>query len=261
MIEGTAGSRAAGAPQRLNADKRQREILAALERDGRVEVTDLALRLGASEETIRRDLRRLEQESLLIRAHGGAVRPQPMHLPMSEGAERILVERVAAELPREGAVYLDGDHLAEQLIPLLPEDGELDLLTPLVDVAIAASVQPGVRVLSLGGHVDSRGVQSGDWTRDVLESVRPDAAVIFAGGCTDAGELTARPADAAVRRLALRRARRTVLVLSGSGGSPAEFAVYARVADFDTVIADAEAARHHSAPLEGARLVTVAGAP
>lgn len=247
------------APQRFDADDRHRAIIAALDSEGRVEVTELAARLGASEETIRRDLRRLEQDSLLIRAHGGAVRPQPMLLPGSERGEHALLERIAAEIPREGAIYLDGTPLAEHLVSLLPENGSIDLVTPLLDVAIAASTHPGVRVLSLGGQVDADGAHSGQWAREMLEALRLDTTVILAETCSEAGELTARPADAALRTLALRRARRAVLGLSAADPSPAQFAVYARLSDFDMVIADRGAMHSHAAALGTVSAVIVEG--
>ena len=53
--------------------ERKTKILKTLEKDGRVEVETLAGELKVSKETIRRDLREMEQEGLLKRTHGGAV--------------------------------------------------------------------------------------------------------------------------------------------------------------------------------------------
>ena len=53
--------------------ERKTKILKTLEKDGRVEVETLAKELNVSKETIRRDLREMEQEGLLKRTHGGAV--------------------------------------------------------------------------------------------------------------------------------------------------------------------------------------------
>ena len=55
------------------AAHRHRHIVDRLEAMGRVEVCDLAERLGVAQETIRRDLRVLEQQGHLQRVHGGAV--------------------------------------------------------------------------------------------------------------------------------------------------------------------------------------------
>lgn len=55
------------------AAQRRAEILAHLERDGVVRVTDLAESLGVSDMTIRRDLSTLHELGILEKVHGGAV--------------------------------------------------------------------------------------------------------------------------------------------------------------------------------------------
>jgi DeoR/GlpR family transcriptional regulator of sugar metabolism len=53
--------------------ERQSEILRMMENIGRVEVNDLAQVFHSSRETIRRDLREMEEKGLIKRTHGGAV--------------------------------------------------------------------------------------------------------------------------------------------------------------------------------------------
>ena len=54
-------------------DHRHEEILSQLAQTGRVGVTSIAATLAVSDETIRRDLKMLEERGLLRRIHGGAV--------------------------------------------------------------------------------------------------------------------------------------------------------------------------------------------
>ena len=65
-------------------DHRYQEILSRLNGTGRVGVSDVAAYLRVSEETIRRDLKVLEERGVLRRIHGGAVPPRldqdrPLH--------------------------------------------------------------------------------------------------------------------------------------------------------------------------------------
>lgn len=62
--------------RRFLAAERRAHILAALERDGVVQLARLMENLGAAPVTLRRDLAQLEQEGLLVRVHGGAVPPE-----------------------------------------------------------------------------------------------------------------------------------------------------------------------------------------
>ena len=55
-----------------NRDARFREIVASTRDQGRVDVSDLATRLGVAHETVRRDLTVLEQQGLVRRTHGAA---------------------------------------------------------------------------------------------------------------------------------------------------------------------------------------------
>ena len=56
----------------MEADERQRQILARARNDGRVEVSSLADDLHVAPETVRRDLRQLVERGMLQRVHGGA---------------------------------------------------------------------------------------------------------------------------------------------------------------------------------------------
>lgn len=227
----------------LSALNRHESIAALIESAGRVEVSDLAARLSVSEETIRRDLRVLESDGRLLRAHGGAVRaPIASHsIPALDETDRPFFERIATAIPAQGTVYLDGDALSTPIIGLLSADTELTVITPRLDLAIATSLRPGIEVISLGGEVSATGAQSGEWARGTLADLHLDTVVIFADGCGDTGALLARPADALLRRTALAGARHTVLAFRMGEPDPRRFTAFASVSDFDTVIASADA--------------------
>ena len=53
--------------------ERKAEIINMLESTGVVDINNLAAKFGVSKETVRRDLRDLEANSIIQRTHGGAV--------------------------------------------------------------------------------------------------------------------------------------------------------------------------------------------
>ena len=59
-------------------EERRREILAVLQRDGRVLVKDLAKHFRISQITIRKDLEFLDARGVVQRTHGGAL---PLQAP------------------------------------------------------------------------------------------------------------------------------------------------------------------------------------
>ena len=57
--------------------ERQKRILELLEENGSVWVSRLSTELGVTEETVRRDLEKLESREALMRTHGGAKAGEP----------------------------------------------------------------------------------------------------------------------------------------------------------------------------------------
>ena len=94
------------------ATTRYQAISDWLTAEGRVDVVDIANRLGVAQETIRRDLRTMETAGKLQRVHGGAVRidagPLAIRNPNDapEGDDLELSTRVWQSLPRSGTILI-----------------------------------------------------------------------------------------------------------------------------------------------------------
>lgn len=144
------------------AEQRQREILSRLNGDGIVRVALLARELRVTEETIRRDLERLDGEGRLVRVHGGALpveadrRDLPLRVREAENREKKrAIARAAARRIAEGDVIaLDASSTALELARLVPN-------IPLTIITNSGAI-PGlllernrVRVIVTGGVLDS----------------------------------------------------------------------------------------------------------
>ncbi len=68
------------------AVERQKKILELLEENGAVWVSRLAEELDVTEETVRRDLEKLENAEALVRTHGGAI-------PISENSQELSLDK------------------------------------------------------------------------------------------------------------------------------------------------------------------------
>ena len=64
------------------AIERRNEILDKLQKEKRVVVSELSKTYGVSEETIRRDLEKLESDGYVIKSYGGAVLNENMNIDM-----------------------------------------------------------------------------------------------------------------------------------------------------------------------------------
>jgi DeoR family transcriptional regulator, fructose operon transcriptional repressor len=225
---------------------RQQKITAALEADGHVEVSKLAAELDVTEETIRRDLRVLEQHGLLRRTHGGAIQVSALDddlnslLEMNVPQLPIACEALAF-LPDVGSVYLDVGRLTESVASMLGERTRLQVVTSSIPAALAASRNSALDVYNLGGRVSaSDGAESGQWAREELARVRVDVAFLSADGMSSDAYLTAaNPKLASIKNAVIDAAEFVVLLADEGGLETGGLVKYAPLSAVDVVIVGA----------------------
>jgi DeoR/GlpR family transcriptional regulator of sugar metabolism len=149
--------------QSTQAVARYQAITDLLAADGRVDVVDIANRLGVAQETIRRDLRAMENAGKLQRVHGGAVRiaAGPLALlnspPPAAQNDLDLTTLVWEQLPRRGTILLGTGSLtlalAHAIVGSPPDAHGLTVATNSLDAAIVLSRASRVEVYNIGGTV------------------------------------------------------------------------------------------------------------
>ncbi len=127
---------------------RHQEIMATLHGAGRVDVADIAAALEVSEETIRRDMKLLEQQGLLRRIYGGAVLPRlDQDRPLLErgklnSREKAKVGQLAQHLVRDGmSLFIDSGTTTLVLARLLA-GRNITVTTNSINVALALGSGP-----------------------------------------------------------------------------------------------------------------------
>lgn len=141
----------------LVAERWQRIVQLVNER-GSIRVTELSELCQVTEETIRRDLDRLESEGKLMRSHGGAVsvKEAQSEVPFleRETAHADFKNSIAKEAIshiREGdRIILDASTTAWYMAKLIP-DMQLTILTNSMKVALEVSGKEKIQVISTGG--------------------------------------------------------------------------------------------------------------
>ena len=125
-------------------EERRREILAALHRDGRVLVKDLARHFRISQITIRKDLEFLDGQGVIQRTHGGALPVQAGALldPTLREKERLhrrqkmQIARAAVSLVEEGqSVLLDSGTTTTAVARALKDMKRLTVITNAINIA------------------------------------------------------------------------------------------------------------------------------
>lgn len=197
--------------------ERRGRIRAALASAGRVEVGELAASLGVAEETVRRDLRALEREGQLRRAHGGAIAVDAgVEHPEPDVAARAIAESVRELVPIGSSLYLDAGPVGEALAGVLDVTSGVRIVTASVAVALAAALVPEpTETHLLGGAVGAAATASGNWTRELARSMHVDVAVLEPLGLGGDELLAADPDRAAVTAAVASAAGIVVMVMAG----------------------------------------------
>jgi DeoR family transcriptional regulator, L-fucose operon activator len=143
--------------------ERYDKIVKLVNEHGSMRVTELSDRCQVTEETIRRDLDRLERQGLLRRSHGGAVSVQDEQpeTPFSEREimhaeeKRRIAEQAVRLIEPQDRILLDASTTAWYMAASLP-DIPLTVLTNSIRVATQLSNREKIEVISTGGQLVSR---------------------------------------------------------------------------------------------------------
>lgn len=205
------------------AIERRRLIAESIRARGVVSVAEMAETLGTTEITLRRDLRAMAKDGLLVRTHGGAVQPAGLgHEPSysekakQAAAEKAAIARLALAMVRPGdSIVLGPGTTTLALARLLVQCPELTVVTNSLLVAQALMEAPRVEVILTGGTL-RRSIYAlvGPATEESVRALRASQAFISGNGFTaDRGLSTPSPLVAATDR-ALAGAAQHVVVLA-----------------------------------------------
>jgi DeoR/GlpR family transcriptional regulator of sugar metabolism len=231
------------------ADERRRRILERARGAGHIEVTDLAHQLDVAAETVRRDLKVLEEHGLLRRTHGGAYPVESAGFESNlarrsasfVAEKRRIAEATIDQLGDAETVFLDEGFtpqlVAEQLVAL---GRPLSVVTSSLTSAALLAASPALTVIVLGGRVRGHTLGAVDhWATSMLSDLVIDLAVLGANGLsTERGLSTPDPAVAAVKKTAVAVSRRRVFVGIHTKFGVSSFCRFAEVGDFEVLITD-----------------------
>jgi DeoR family transcriptional regulator, fructose operon transcriptional repressor len=190
--------------------QRRMAILAEIRERAAVSADDLSRQFAVSVETIRRDLRGLQEKGLLDRVYGGATRPAGRS---SEGsfaarstrniARKRAIAALAASLVESAeTIVIDVGTTALEVARALPATFHGRVLTSSVPAAMELSARNDVELLLCGGQV-RRGdaACSGAHAEAFFAEFYADRAFLGSGGVhPDAGLTDYYPAEVIVRR-------------------------------------------------------------
>ncbi len=230
------------------AIERKNEILNKLRAEQRVLVSELAVHYGVTEETIRRDLDKLEKEGHATKTYGGAIWGNSTKTDLSY----IIRNKTNVDAKNAiGAILQtmveDGDHLmlddsstSLYIAKHLKEKRNLTVITNSVEIVMELSDVQGWTILSTGGQLrpDSLALV-GHQVPQALSRYHVDKAIISCKGIDPAAGITDSAENHALAKQAmLRAARQTILALDSSKFDKVSFVEIAPLSRVQAVVTD-----------------------
>jgi DeoR/GlpR family transcriptional regulator of sugar metabolism len=242
----------------LAVDRRHR-ILERVAEEQTLHIAELAIDLGVSEMTIRRDIGRLERDGFLRSTYGGATAhiTRSMELLFNARAlqhapaKRLIGMRAAATLGPAATVFVGIGSTAEQFAMFLPAQEDRTVITGSLPVASLLGTR-GARVITLGGTVLNDDLACvGPVAAATVRRYRADVAVLGVAGLSARAGITELDDEAAeVQRLMIEHSEHVTVVADGSKVGATTMAAVAPATAVDTLITDSAAPAEELAALE-----------
>ncbi|MDR1103118.1 MAG: DeoR/GlpR family DNA-binding transcription regulator, partial [Tannerella sp.] len=163
-----------------NIAERQKFILEQLKQQGYVKVSDLSRELDASEVTIRKDLKLLEEKKLLQRSHGSASNLTSIitdkHIDVKEKMqieEKLRIARAAGKLlEAEDKIIIASGTTLLAFAHAIDIREQITVITSSVRVSLSLCYNPFIDVIQLGGTIRKNSVSViGHYAETMLESL------------------------------------------------------------------------------------------
>jgi DeoR family fructose operon transcriptional repressor len=190
--------------------QRRQAILTQTRAQSAVSADALARQFGVSVETIRRDLRSLQDQGLLERVYGGATRPPGRSSEGSFAArsvrhsdrKRAIAALAASLVEPEETIVIDVGTTALEVARALPAAFRGRVLTSSVPAAMELSARDGVELMLAGGQVrPGDAACSGAHAEAFFSEFYADRAFLGSGGVhPEAGLTDYYPPEVVVRR-------------------------------------------------------------
>lgn len=226
---------------------RRNWILQQLERDGKIDVDQLANQLNVSSMTIRRDLTLLQEENKVIRTYGGAVLPKPLIVETSHQSkeekfiqEKRQIAKKAAELVQDySTILLDSGTTTLELARCLKEQEHLTIVTN--DIKISAELMNSpLKVIVLGGELQNHvGALLGSITQRLLAEIHVDLFILGAHAVHQEAGITAPTFEKAmIKKQMIQAAETTWLITDSSKFAQKSFSKVCDLDELDGLVTD-----------------------
>ena len=232
------------------AIERKNQILNKLKNEQRVLVTELAAYYQVTEETIRRDLDKLEKEGYATKTYGGAIWGNSTKTDLSNtirnktnvDAKNTIGELVNRLIEDGDHIMLDDSSTSLYIAKHLKEKKKITVITNSIEILTELATVDGWTVMSTGGRLKPESLSLvGQQAQDMIEKFHVDRAVISCKGLDKQASITdSSEFHSSTKQSMIRSAKQTILALDSSKFDKTSFVTIATLRQIHTVVTEAK---------------------
>ena len=228
--------------------ERRNLILEKLQEEKRVVVSELSQLYNVSEETIRRDLDKLEKEGLAKKSYGGAVINEDVSIDLpfnirknqNVGGKQKMAELVAGMIDDGEHIFLDASSTAVFVAKALKTKERLTVITNSMEILLELSDVTGWNIISTGGRMKEGYLAFlGSRTEEAIRSYYADKVIISCKALDhEWGIMESQEAFGSTKRCMMASGRKKILVIDSRKFDRTAFSVAGNLRDVDVVVTD-----------------------
>lgn len=230
------------------AIERKSEILAILQREKSVLVAELSQKYKVTEETIRRDLDKLEKEGYIKKTYGGAVLNEntSVEIPFkvrerTNKKEKQIIAKLVQEVIGEGeSIMLDSSSTSLMVARNLKQYRKLTVITNSVEILLELSNCKNIKVISTGGELRESALSlGGRQAEQMLLRYNVDKAVLSCKGVSmEKGITDSNEPEAQIKSTMRECAKTTIWAIDSTKFDKVSFVQLAQFKQGDIVVTD-----------------------
>ncbi|MDR2138226.1 MAG: DeoR/GlpR family DNA-binding transcription regulator [Tannerella sp.] len=234
-----------------NIAERQKFILEQLKEQGYVKVSDLSRDLNASEVTIRKDLKLLEEKKLLQRSYGSASNLTSIitdkHIDVKEKMqvdEKLRIARAASQLlEADDKIIIASGTTLLAFAHAIDIREQITVITSSVKVSLSLCYNPFIDVIQLGGTIRKNSVSViGHYAERTLKGLSCNKLFIGVDGIDlDYGLTTSDLNEARINQQMIAAAQETIVLTDSSKFNKRGFCKICEIDAVHHIITDANA--------------------
>lgn len=208
------------------AIERRQEILNIIRKEKSVRVHDLAVLFDVAEETIRRDLDKLDKEGMVKKTYGGAVLEEPVSDDLSfidrqkvNMPQKKRMAALASQLIKDGeTVFIDMSTTALEVIKAVDKDIHVTVVTNSLEAIVVLGSMENIRVVVIGGTYDKNNLfMGGPMSAKYIDHYYVDKTFFSVKGMSlDRGMMDSREDIAQIKSLMVKNTREAILMIDAS---------------------------------------------